>query len=82
MYTRGAADHAAWAWPTPGAWFLRGEWFVIGVVLWVWLLRTINNLYLCFALSRKFFFKGRTLRSTRQDGWGRPGEICLLFCFF
>lgn len=41
-----------------------------------------QSLSLFCSLKKVFFFKGRTLRSTRQDGWGRPGEICLLFCFF
>lgn len=41
------------------------EWFVMGVVLWVWLLRTINNLYLCFVLSRKFFFEGKDTQKHR-----------------
>ena len=82
MYTRGAADHAVWAWLNEGRGFWEGVVCYGRGFLWVWLLRTINNLYLCFALSRKFFLKGRTLRSTGQDGWGRPGEICLLVCFF
>ena len=81
MYTRGAADHAVWAWLNEGRGFWEGV--VCYGVVFVGVAFADNQQSLSLLCSlKKVFLKGRTLRSTGQDGWGRPGEICLLVCFF